>query len=42
MPILASMAVAVLGLNLPFHLLHVCGRRLGPDPEEEPLGLVDG
>ena len=41
-PILLGVIVAVLGLNLMFHLLYAYGRRLRPDPGEERLGILDG
>jgi hypothetical protein len=41
-PILVGAAVAILGLNLLFHLLYAYGRRLRPDPGEERLGILDG
>lgn len=41
-PIIVSMAAAVLGLNVLFHLLYAYGRRVRPDPDEEQLGILDG
>lgn len=41
-PILFLTAMAVVGLNVLFHLLYAYGRRLRPDPGEEQLGVLEG